>query len=341
MKILVLGGTVFLGRYIVDAALACGHEVTVFNRGRSNPALFPHIKKLRGERGSDLSALKGRRWDAVIDTSGFLPRVVKTSTELLADCADQYTFISSISIYAKFFPGMDETAPVASLTEEQLRESEQIETADNTSARSLGALYAPLKATCEQIVEEAMSGRALIIRSGLLVGPHDYSDRFTYWPHRVARGGDVLAPGRPERLLQFVDVRDLADWIVRMIESNRSGVFNANGPDSPLTMIDLLEESRRLSGSDAHFIWVSDNFLMESGVTPWLEVPLWVPEEWSSLKHVNFDRALEAGLTFRPLSETVRDTLAWDSTRPSNYELRAGLTPEREQELLEKWRNQN
>jgi 2'-hydroxyisoflavone reductase len=340
MKILVLGGTVFLGRYLVESALAGDHEVTLFNRGRQHPELFPHVEKLRGEREGGLEALRGRHWDAVIDTSGYLPWVVKASAELLSDAVEQYTFISSISIYAKYFPGMDEGAETSTLTEEQSKEAEKIATGENTTAASYGALYGPLKAACEKVAECAMPGRVLNVRSGLLVGPHDYSDRFTYWVHRVAQGGEVLAPGRPERLLQFVDVRDLADWIVRMIERKQTGVFNANGPDQAVTMGDLLETSKRLSNSDARFTWVSDSFLLESGGTPWTELPLWVPEDWGTLKHVNFDKALAAGLTFRALSETVRDTLAWSATR-SDTVLRAGLTPAREQQFLKGWAARN
>jgi len=319
--------------------LTGGHEVTLFNRGRQRPELFPQVEKLRGSREGDLVALRGRRWDAVIDTSGYLPRVVEASAKFLSEAVEQYTFISSISIYAKYFPGMDESAETSSLTEEQTKEADSIAAGDHTSAANYGALYGPLKAACEKAAENAMPGRVLNIRSGLLVGPYDYSDRFTYWVHRVAEGGEVLAPGRPERPLQFVDVRDLADWIVRMIAAKHTGVFNANGPDYPLTMRDLLEESKRLSNSDAHFTWLTDEFLIESGGTPWTEIPLWVPEQWGSLKHVTFQRALDAGLTFRPLAETVSDTLAWDSTR-SSHTLRAGLTHEREQQFLDMWRQQ-
>lgn len=341
MKILILGGTVFLGRYLIGAALARGHEVSVFNRGRHYPDMYPEVEKLRGEREGDLAALRGRRWDAVVDTCGYLPRVVQTSAELLSNVVDQYTFISSLSVYADFVPGMDETAPAGALTEEQLKEAEKIETGDRATAVSYGALYGPLKALCEQAAEGAMSGQVLIIRPGLIVGPHDYSDRFTYWVHRVAQGGEVLAPGRPDRQVQFIDVRDLTEWVVRMIEANRTGVFNAQGPDRPLTMLRVLEESRRVSGSDARFTWVSESFLMESSVTPWSEVPLWVPDEWEGLKHVDFGRALAASLTFRPLAEIIRDTLAWDAARPPNTEWRAGLKRERELQLLRSWREAN
>ena len=334
MRILILGGPVFVGRYLIEAALARGHEVTLFNRGRHHAELYPEVEKLRGERDGNLEALRGRRWDAVIDTCGYVPRVVRASAALLADAVDQYTFISSVSVYTEFAPGMDETAPVGTLTETELREADAIEAADRTTGVTYGRLYGPLKAACEQAAEEAMPGRVLTIRPGLIVGPHDYSDRFTYWVHRVARGGEVLAPGRPGRQVQFIDVRDLAEWVVRMIEARQVGVFNAKGPDYLLTMQRLLEECRAVSGSDARFVWVSESFLLESGVKPWTEVPLWIPEEHDESTYVDFSKALAAGLTFRPLAETIRDTLAWDNTRPPDEERQAGLKRERELELL-------
>jgi 2'-hydroxyisoflavone reductase len=337
MKILILGGPVFVGRYLIEAALARGHEVSVFNRGRHHAELYPEVEKLQGERDGGLAVLRGRRWDAVIDTCGYLPRVVRASAALLADAADQYTFISSVSVYTELAPGMDETAPVGTLTDAELREAEAIEAGDRATGVTYGRLYGPLKAACEQAAEEEMRGRVLTVRPRLIVGPHDYSDRFTYWVHRVARGGDVLAPGRPGRQVQFIDVRDLADWIVRMIEASQVGTFNAKGPDFPLTMQRLLEECRAVSGSDARFVWVSESFLLESGVKPWTEVPLWIPEEYDQSTHIDFSKALAAGLTFRPLAETIRDTLAWDNARPRDEERHAGLKRERELELLRSW----
>src|ERR1051325_6256679 len=237
MKILILGGTVFLGRHLVEAALARGHEVTLFNRG-NNPHLFPEVEKLRGDRDGGLDVLRGRRWDVVIDTSGFVPRIVRASAELLADTVELYVFISSLSVIADTrVPGADESAPVGTLD-------------DPTIEDATGKAYGPLKALCEQAVEQVMPGRALNIRPGLIVGPHDPTGRFTYWPVRVARGGEVLAPGRPARQIQLVDVRDLAGWIIRLAEAGTSGLFNATGPDKVLTMEELLEECRRVAHSD-------------------------------------------------------------------------------------------
>jgi 2'-hydroxyisoflavone reductase len=329
MKLLIIGGTVFLGRHLVEAARERGHQITLFNRGQHNPDLYPDIEKLRGDRDGDLSTLRGLRWDAAIDTCGYVPRVVRASAELLADAVDHYTFISSISVYADFgVLGIDERSAVGTL-------------ADAAVEDITGETYGPLKALCEQAAEQAMPGRVLTIRPGLIVGPHDPTDRFTYWPHRTAQGGDVLAPGRPEHRTQIIDVRDLAAWIVRMAEAGQVGIYNATGPDYPLTIGRLLEECKAVSGRDAHFEWVAERFLLDAGVTPWSEVPLWVPEEDPENKgfdSVNCGKAIDAGLRFRPLADTVRDTLAWDATRPADLERRAGLKRECEAELLEAWR---
>jgi 2'-hydroxyisoflavone reductase len=342
MKLLILGGTVFLGRHVVEAALARGHEVTLFNRGRHDSGLFPQVEKLRGDRTIDLDALSGRRWDVVIDTSGYVPGVVRASARLLAGTVEHYTFISSQSVYSNFDePGLDEGAPVKTLTDEQVREAEKIVPVNPTVAVNYGEMYGGLKALCERAVEEEMPGRALSIRAGLIVGPYDYSDRFTYWVRRVAQGGEVLAPGRPDRPVQITDARDLAEWIVRMAEDRQTGIFNATGPDYRLTMQGMLEECRSTSQSDARFTWVSDQFLEEAEVAGWSELPLWLPEEQKVANFMSVDssKAIAAGLTFRPLTETVRATLAWDSTRPPEEELRSGLKRERETELLRGWQS--
>src|SRR5689334_6385973 len=209
MKLLILGGTIFVGRHLIDAALSRGHEVTIFNRGLHGPDLYPDVEQLRGTREGDLTALQGRQWDAVIDTNGYVPSIVRASAQLLANVVTHYTFISSISVYAEFsHKGMDETAPVGTITAEQIKEAEQvIPPKKGTTARAYGPSYGPLKALCEQVAEEMMPGRVLVIRPGLIVGPYDYSDRFTYWPYRLARGGEVLAPGRPDSPVQLIDVR--------------------------------------------------------------------------------------------------------------------------------------
>jgi 2'-hydroxyisoflavone reductase len=336
MKLLVLGGTVFLGRHLVEAALARGHEVTLFNRGQHEARtpegiLFPQVEKLRGNRDGGLDVLKGRRWDAAIDTSGYVPRLVRASAELLAEQVEHYAFISSISVYADFSkPGLDESAPVGKLE-------------DETTEEHTGEAYGPLKALSEQAAEAAMPGRVLVIRPGLIVGPFDPTNRFTYWPHRVAEGGNVLAPGRPERVVQFIDVRDLAEWTLRMVEARHTDTYHATGPDYSLTMQQLLETCKTVSGSDARFTWVSDEQLLEAKVGPWMELPLWIPEndpESVGFMRVNCGKAIAAGLTFRPLIETVRDTLTWDATLPPDAERKAGLKREREVELLQAYKNQ-
>ncbi|MGB7924979.1 MAG: SDR family oxidoreductase [Pyrinomonadaceae bacterium] len=342
MKLLILGGTVFLGRHMVEAALARGHEVTLFNRGRHDAGLFPEVEKLRGDRTVEMDALRGRRWDAVIDTSGYVPTFVRASARLLAGAVEHYTFISSQSVYANFdAPGTDENAPVQTLTLERVREAEQIEITNPTIAVNYGEMYGGLKALCERAVEEEMGGRALNIRAGLIVGPYDYSDRFTYWVRRIAQGGEVLAPGKPDRPVQIVDARDLAEWVVRMTEDRRAGIFNATGPDYSLTMRQMLEDCRSASGSDARFVWVDDQFLKDAEVAGWSELPLWLPEEHRIANFLSVDnsRALAAGLTFRPLADTVRATLAWDAARPPETELRNGLKRERETELLRAWQS--
>jgi 2'-hydroxyisoflavone reductase len=327
MNLLILGGTIFLGRHLVESALRRGHKVTLFNRGQHNPELFPEVEKLRGDRTEDLSALEGRTWDAVIDTCGYVPRVVRRSAEALKDAVGHYTFISSISVYPDFStPGMDETAPVGTLE-------------DPTVEEVTGETYGPLKALCEQAVEEALPGRTLNIRPGLIVGPFDPSDRFTYWPRRVARGGEVLAPAGPDFPVEIIDARDLAEWNLDMIEQGKTGVYNATGPDYPLTLGEILETCKAVSRSDAQFVWMDEKFLLENKVGPWMELPLWVAdEEGSRFERLGSARAIADGLRYRPLEEIVRDTLEWDRTRPADVEYKAGMKPEREQELLNAWR---
>src|SRR5579875_3385469 len=306
MKLLILGGTVFVGRHLVDAALARGHEVTLFNRGQHNADLYSDVEKLHGDRDGGLAPLQGRRWDAVVDTCGYVPRVVRASAALLAPQVEHYTFISSISVYPDTSPpGTDEKAAVGALEDEATEEV-------------TGETYGPLKALCERAAEEAMPGRVLVVRPGLIAGPYDPTDRFTYWPRRVAQGGEVLAPGSPGSPVQFIDARDLAAWTLRMVEDRRTGVYNATGPDSALTMGELLATCRDASESNARFTWVDESFLLRQGVAPWTEIPLWIPEEMNmqGLSAVDVRKARSAGLTFRPLVETVRDTLAWDRTRP-------------------------
>ena len=324
MRILIIGGTRFLGRHLVEAALDRSHDVTLFNRGKSNPDLFPQLETILGDREHDVNKLNGRIWDAVIDVAGYLPRIVRLSAEVLKENVARYVFISTISVYRDFKEiGIDESYPVGTLENETVEEI-------------TGETYGPLKALCEQVVQDIYGVRALIVRPGLIVGPHDPTDRFTYWPVRVARGGDVLTPQRPEAPIQIIDVRDLADFIIKLIQDNASGVYNATGPDYELTIGKLLEVSKQVAGSDANFRWASVEFLNQHKVESWSDMPTWVPddEEGVGFSRVDVSKAIAAGLKFRPLEETVRDTLAWAQARPGDHTWRAGLTAEREAEVL-------
>ena len=327
MRILIIGGTVFLGRHLVESALARNHEVTIFHRGKSNPGLFPQVETILGDREKDIGKLgeAGQIWDAVIDTSGYFPRIVRLSAQILEPNVSRYVFISSVSVYRDFSKvGINESDPVAKIQDETV---EQI----------TGETYGALKALCEETVRDVYGlDRSLIIRPGLIVGPHDPTDRFTYWPVRVAQGGDVLVPEQPGAPVQFIDVRDLADWIIRLIEENASGTYNATGPGHELTLGELLEVSRQVSNSQAHFRWANVNFLDQHEIAPWSDLPVWVPDDAESagFSRVDVSKAIEAGLTFRPLKETVRDTLEWARSRPSDHEWKAGLTPEREAGVL-------
>jgi 2'-hydroxyisoflavone reductase len=342
MKLLILGGTRFVGRHLVEAALARNHEVTLFNRGKHPSAALTNVETIYGDRNSDLAKLRGRHWDVVVDTCGYLPRTVRASAEILSHSVDVYVFISSLSVYADFSQlGIDEAAPLATLTSEQLEKANAIDSSGQVSAVTYGEMYGGLKALCEQAAEEALPNRVLIIRPGLIVGPDDYTDRFTYWVVRVARGGELLAPGRPLRYLQFIDVRDLAEWTVRMIERKETGVYNANGLPHNLTMERVLEACKMVSGSDASFTWVSDDFLLQEEVSPWSEMPLWLPEEsapqMKGFMLINCDKAVDAGLSFRYLNDTIKETLTWHETNRANEELKAGIAPDKEHRLLRKW----
>ena len=321
MDILILGGTGFLGRHLVEAALGRGHWVTLFNRG-IKPGLFPEVETIEGDRGGRLSSLSdgAGRGDRHLRLA---PRVVRASAGV-GRRGGPLPFVSSISVYSDaIVPGPTKTPRYGS--------------SRTRRSRRLRGRRTGLKALCERAVEEEMPGRVFNVRPGLISGPHDPTDRFTYWPRRIAAGGEVLALDRPERGVQFIDVRDLAAWIIEMAAERRTGTFNATGPDHKLEMGRLLEACEAVGG-DAELIWVSEDFLEEHGVEPFTELPLWVPREDAALLDIDCSRAVEKGLAFRPLSETIEDVLEWDRARPVGTEPAAGLTPEREQELLRAWR---
>ena len=338
MRILILGGTGFLGSHLVESLLARGHHPTLFNRGQTNPERFPDVESIRGERdpriGRGLTGLRERSWDAVIDTSGYVPRHVAASAEMLAPSIGQYVFISSRSAYASAADvGADEAAPLATLAT----------LADPTTETVTGETYGALKALCEQAATAAMPGRVANIRAGLIVGPGDPTDRFTYWPVRVARGGEVLAPGDPNAPVQFIDARDLAAFLVTVIERGLHGPFNALGPAETLSMGTMLEACRSAApaaaGSDATVTWVDQRFLLAQNVKPWSELPLWIPDSPADAGFMRMSnaKAVAAGLTFRPVEQTARDTLEWFATLTADHSWKAGLTPEREASILQAW----
>jgi len=332
MELLILGGTRFLGRALIELALARGHQITLFHRGKSNPNLFPEALHLIGDRETDLSLLAGRHWDAVIDTSAYVPRIARLAAQALTSLTDQYTFISTLSVYADSSQiGIDETASVGKLDDETV---EQVD----------GQTYGPLKALCEQEILRTFPDNSLIIRPGLIVGRYDLSDRFTYWPHRLFHGGDVLVPGTPQRKIQFIDVYDLSAWILRLIENGASGIFNADSPAGMHTMGELMDACCQLAQSPVQLTWAADDFLLSEGVDPWMGLPLWMPENdptQAGFYAFDVSKARLSGLTYRPLSETVRETLDWELSRPP-HTWRAGISSQREAELLEKWhRNQD
>ena len=328
MDILVLGGTKFVGRHIVSTAIDRKHKVTLFNRGQTNPDLFPEIERLVGDRDGDLAPLQGRRWNAVIDTCGYVPRIVRNSAKFLFNQTDLYTYISTISVFASFEKkGITEDDTVGSLEDETVEEI-------------TGETYGPLKALCEAAVEDEIPRRSLIIRPGLIVGPHDPTDRFTYWVRRCARGGDILAPAPPGQNVQFIDARDLATWTLDMIEAGQTGIFNADGPEFPLNLGEFLQTCCTFSEQEARLVWVNETTLLDAGISPWSQVPLWLPgPENTGAMAIDCTRAIDAGLRFRPLKTTIGDTLRWDQSRDPSAAMAAGLDSSREAELLQLHRN--
>lgn len=332
MRILVLGGTIFLGRHFVIAARDRGHEVVLFHRGEHNPGLFPELETVKGDRRTDLARLGDRKWDAVVDTCGYVPRVVAASAAFFAQRTAHYTFVSSISVLADLSrPWIDESAPVARLESE----TEEVN----------GETYGPLKALCEAATLAALPACSLVVRPGLIVGPHDPTHRFTYWPSRFARGGDVLVPDTPEEPIQVIDARDLAAWMVLAIERGLTGTYHATGPETPFTWRDLVTTCQEVAAEStgsapSRIVWVSEAFLQEREVGAWMELPLWIPTspETVAFSRVSIEKAKQDGLVFRPLAATVRDTLAWYGEQPERS-WPAGLAPEKEAELLRAWKS--
>src|SRR6266516_3035766 len=331
LRILILGGTGFTGPYQVRYALRRGHKVTTFNRGKTHPGELPsEVDQLIGDRNGKLDALKGRKWDVAIDNPTTLPAWVRDAAEILKGNVDRYVFISTISVYADTSKGVDETAPLAKYDGPDPYK----ETLEAMKASGYKT-YGPLKALSEKEAEKWFPGKTLIIRPGLIVGPGDETDRFTYWPVRIDRGGEVLAPGNPNDPVQFIDARDLAEWTIRMAENRETGIYNATGPAKTLGIGKMLDEIKDALNSKAKFTWVPADFLKQQSVEAWSSMPVWAGDELG-LARTNINRALAKGLTFRPLAETTRDTLVWFKSLPQERQskLRAGLTPEREAEVL-------
>ena len=328
MKILILGGTQFVGLHLTQAALDAGHEVTLFNRGQTNTHLFPDVEKLVGDRNAagGYDVLKGRIWDAAIDVTAYFPRQVDELLDALSGAIEHFTYISTVSVYADFSEPITEDSLLAELE-------------DPTTEDMTGGRYGGLKALCEVQAENGMPGKTLTIRPTYVVGPYDHTDRFTYWLTRTAKGGEMLAPGSPDETLQIIDGRDLGEWTIRLVEAKQTGIYNGLGPDYALTFSKVVETAKKLSGSDADFVWVSQEFAEENEILGNV-MPLWNPgPEYVGMRTTINKKSVAAGLTYRPLEETINDTLAWRATASEDvikYEV--GMTPEKETELIEKWK---
>jgi 2'-hydroxyisoflavone reductase len=324
------GRDAFVGRSFVEEALVAGHEVTLFNRGKTRPELFPGVERIRGDRGKDLSALAGRSWDAVFDPSCYVPRLARMSAEALGDAAPHYTFVSTLSVYAEeTVTGQDETGRLATID-------------DAATEDVTGETYGALKVLAENEIVRVHGDRALIVRPGYICGPYDNLDRMPYWLRRVARGGEVLAPESPGFPVQLIDARDIARFALAMAERGAGGVFNLCAPQEPFAFGDLLDAAARVAGArDVRFTWASSEFLLESGLHEWEALPWWVPPPEVAVTRFDASRALAAGLEVRPIDESFRDCWTWDLTRVHGPLRRdVGLPPEREAELLDAWHAQ-
>jgi 2'-hydroxyisoflavone reductase len=339
LRILILGGTGFTGPHQVRYAVARGHTVTVFNRGRRQAELPAGVEHLQGDRNTgDLKALDGRTWDVVIDNPTTLPFWVRDAGRVLQNATQHYIFISTISVYPDYSRiGMDETSALA----EYRGDDPLTETAETLRGRA--NLYGPLKVASEREAERWFPGKTTVIRPGLIVGPGDESGRFTYWPVRIDRGGEVLAPNSPADPVQFIDARDLAEWTIRMAETRSTGIYNATGPATPMPIGDMLNGIRDAIGSSATFTWVPAAFLEQHEVRGWIQLPVWsAPRpQMAGFSRIGIARALDRGLTFRPLGETARATLTWFKSQPADRQqqlLGGSLRPEKETEVLTAWR---
>jgi 2'-hydroxyisoflavone reductase len=337
MKLLVLGGTRFLGRHLAQLALEAGHELTLLHRGRSGPDLFPDAEHRIADRDGSLAVLADGEWDAAIDTSAYVPRQVHAMAEALAGRVSTYQLVSTVSVYA------DVNASPHGLTDE----TAEVQTLDDPRTETVsGATYGGLKALCEVAAWDGFEGRCLVARPGLLVGPHDPTGRFTWWVQRLLRGGndspDMLAPGSPDAAVQFIDARDAAAWLLHQAEQGQTGVFNLTGPEEATTMGELLATGARALHRAAQPVWVDEDFLLAQGVQPWTELPLWLPRAESGLHRIDIERALATGLQCRSMAQTFADTAAWAGAAPPPAtegppRPPVGLSPAREAALLAAW----
>jgi len=337
LRILILGGTGFTGPYQVRYALSRGHKVTTFNRGKTHPGELPNeVEQLVGDRNGKLDALKDRQWDVAIDNPTTLPAWVRDAAQVLKGNVERYVFVSTISVYADTSKGVDETAPLA-----KYDGSDPFKETLEAMKASGYKTYGPLKALSEQEAEKWFPGKTLIVRPGLIVGPRDETDRFTYWPVRIDRGGEVLAPGAPTDPVQFIDARDLAEWTVRVVENRETGIYNATGPAKPLGIGGMLDGIKGALNSNAKFTWAPADFLKQQKVDAWSDMPVWTGDE-SGMARTSISRALAKGLTFRSLADTASEALAWFKSQPRGRQshLKAGVTPEHEAEVLAAWHKQ-
>ena len=336
LSVLILGGTGFIGPHMVRYAIDRGHKVTIFTRGRRELDLPESVERLVGDRNDDHTALEGRKWDVILDNNAQDYRWVQRSTELLADAARQYVLVSSISAYALQGFGWDRAddvmlEPIVDEDYPRVQPPEGWKDGDDAS-------YGLMKTLSEKTVHEAFPGRTTVVRPGLIVGPGDMTDRFTYWPVRLDDGGEVLAPGNPDHANQVIDQRDLTEWIVRLAENGTVGDFNATGPAERLSMGSMLDQIGLATEKPYELTWVPESFLQAQGISPWQDLPAWIPGD--PLMFVDVRDAIDSGLTFRPLVDTARDTLNWDKARPAGERAnrRFGMSRERESEVLDAWR---
>lgn len=327
MKILIIGGTRFLGKHLAESFKRNNHEVTLFHRGKTAAeGTIENVHEIIGDRDQDLSLLKNNSWDVVVDTCGYFPKQVRKTAESLHQNVTSYIFVSSVSVY--------EDQSVRSLTEEA-----NTAVLTDPDVTEIGEHYGALKAACEQEVLDVFTDRALIIRPGLIVGPNDYTDRFTYWPDRGVRGGEILIPSMQDQTVRFIDVRDLANWIVRMAENKEIGIYQAVGG---IYNFNEFAEKCVAGQKDSKLVPVSEIYLLEENVGEWVEVPLWIAsEEYRGLNYVDDTKAINKGLVFRPIEETIKDTADWSQARKLKPdEWKAGLHPDKEKALLQKWKEQ-